>query len=131
MKISKLILTEFQECVLFHDWITLMPFVKEMTHHSPNELCSDLHQRINQKKQGMSSGFPDYEILIPNATHYGLFIEMKKSDKRNHAMPDHQVAWGERLKQRGYAHYFAFGFDDAKNIVENYLISVVNRVSYG
>jgi hypothetical protein len=115
------VLSEFQECVLFNNWIETMPMVKPFFHHSPNELCKEKHDAINMKKIGMSPGFPDYCIFIPGNHYKALFIEMKRSDRRNQEMNEEQVAWIIRLEEQGYMAKFAFGFEDAKRIVINYL----------
>lgn len=114
-------LSEFQECVRFTAWLEKLPRIKEMTHHSPNELCRDKTDAVKMKEIGMSNGFPDYFIAIPGNHYSGLFIEMKRRDKRNEVAPETQLGWINRLNNYGYFATFAFGAEDAKRIVINYI----------
>lgn len=114
-------LSEFQECVLFNDWLETVQVIKQMTNHSPNELCKTKHDAINMKKIGMSPGFPDYHIAIPSTHYHGLFIEMKKAGKQNHKKNESQDGWIERLNNHGYLAKYAYGFEDAQKIVLDYM----------
>jgi len=85
-------------------------------------------QAVIAKKLRSDRGLPDLMILEPNKYKYGLFIELKAEGVRlkNGDMPNNehireQAALLVRLWDRGYAAYFACGFDEAKEIIDEYL----------
>ena len=81
-------------------------------------------------------GFPDLQIMEPRGKYHGLFIELKAEGtdllkkkmvdaygypmwSTPHIREQHEML--EALEQRGYRAEFAIGFDDAKEIIDNYL----------
>jgi hypothetical protein len=74
---------------------------------------------------------PDIHVFEPRGQYAGLFIEMKrnlenkdifKKDgcvKSEYAEQYHKIL---ELKQKGYYCSFAFGFDDARRILDEYLL---------
>ena len=88
------------------------------------------------KKLRSGRGFPDLQIMEPRNGYHGLFIELKAEgtdllkkrmvDKDGYPMwaSDHikeQHEMIERLNELGYKAEFAIGWDEAKNIIDNYL----------
>jgi len=90
-------------------------------------------QRMKAKRTGYIAGFPDLFIYEPRGGYNGLALELKTlkespykkngqykklynegGDKHN------QVEWINRLCVRNYEAYFAVGFDDAKEKIDNY-----------
>ena len=71
------------------------------------------------KMMGMSPGFPDLTIPIRSGGFGGLFIEMKR-ENTGRPTPE-QVEWIAFLREQGYWADFAYGFEQAKNIVIQYL----------
>lgn len=98
-------------------------------------------QAMKQKRQnGGRRGWPDMFIaeVRPrpkyidengDQPYYGLFIELKKdgthiTKKDGSWTSDHireQAKMLTMLKLRGYAAYFAVGFEEAKQIIDDYL----------
>lgn len=96
-------------------------------------------QAIKQKRQnGGRRAWPDMFIAEPIEVDFGeptwrryagLFLELKKEGTRIHKKngkwaSDHIAEQAEilnQLKFRGYVAKFAVGFDEAKNIIDNYL----------
>lgn len=97
-------------------------------------------QAIKQKKQnGGLRGWPDLFVAEPklkagfsDTWHYeslGLFIELKKSGTRlkkkdgswasSHLEEQNEMM--SKLQRKGYAAYFAVGYDEAKEIIDDYL----------
>lgn len=85
-----------------------------------------------RNKQIQKNGFkvPDLIILQPNSQCHGLFLELKiespytkkgqiKSSTNNHLFGQ-EIAI-ERLNNLGYFATFAVGFEQAKNIIDDYL----------
>jgi len=87
-------------------------------------------QAIKQKRQnGGLRGWPDMFIAEPRNGQHGLFIELKKSGTRlkkkdgswaSSHLEEQNVMLNE-LGKRGYAAYFAVGFDEAKDIIDDYM----------
>lgn len=76
-----------------------------------------------------SRAWPDIFIPEPRGQYFGLYIELKKDDvylfkrdgsfKTDHYREQHEMLM--KLKNRGYKAVFAFGFEQAKNIIDEYL----------
>ena len=71
------------------------------------------------KKQGMALGFPDIFIPMPNKTHAGLFIEMKR--RKGGVVSDNQNKWIKILNDAGYYAVVCWGFDEARKVIDEYL----------
>ena len=96
-------------------------------------------QAIRQKRlNGGRRSWPDMFIAEPRTVkkdgdkfyYAGLFIELKKAGTRIYRKDGRLVSDAhireqfdmlEQLRQRGYMAEFACGFDEAKNIIEEYL----------
>lgn len=86
---------------------------------SANGGSRNLFEAMKLKRMGVSSGFPDIEIPLPVPGYHGLYIEMKR--KKGSKVSDNQIEWLTYLRERGYYAEVAYGFDEAKQIVEYYL----------
>jgi hypothetical protein len=85
-------------------------------------------QAVIAKKLRSDRGLPDLMIFEPNKYQKGLFIELKAAGVRLKSgdLPNtehirEQTALLLRLCDRGYAASFACGFDEAKEIIDEYL----------
>lgn len=85
-------------------------------------------QAVIAKQLRSSKGLPDLMIFEPNDLYHGLFLELKKEGTRlnNGKMPNtkhirEQKDILNKLWSLGYAAGFACGFDEAKNIIDEYL----------
>jgi len=84
---------------------------------------------VKASKLRSSSGFPDIVIYEPRGRYYGLFIELKKEGlklykKNGEFKTPHlqvQASMISQLLKRGYFASFACGFDDAKDIIDEYM----------
>ena len=88
-------------------------------------------QATKQKRQnGGRRAWPDMFIAEPRGVNAGLFIELKRDGtrilKKNgelvadaHIREQNEVLC--ELAKRGYSAWFAVGFDQAKEIIDNYL----------
>jgi len=117
-------MTEYDECVALHDWLTL----KKIKHaHIPNEtFTKSWSQKAKNKNVGVSSGFPDYCIVIGNQL---IFIEMKKAPGKrggnNGSVTSvEQLEWLQALDQcNGVSAYVCRGFEEAKKVIDGYINS--------
>ena len=72
------------------------------------------------KAEGVRKGICDLCFCLPNKKFHGLFIEMKAQTKQAR-LSDAQKVWINRLNEAGYLAVVAFGFIQAKEIIEKYL----------
>ena len=92
-------------------------------------------QAVSMKHLRSDRGWPDIFIAEPRGEYHGLFIELKaegtKLYKKNGdpATPhiEEQLYCLLQLKKRGYQTAFAIGFDNAKQIMDEYLTSLVKK----
>jgi hypothetical protein len=86
--------------------------------HVPNE-SSSKKQGVKNKRAGTSKGVPDYLVLLPGSGV--LWLELKRV-KGGRVSPE-QKEWVEALnKLPGQFAYVAYGFEDAKRLVEKHLV---------
>jgi len=86
-------------------------------------------QAVSMKNMKSGSGWPDLFIAEPKLNWHGLFIELKKSGEKlfkrdGTPVTEHvkdQMAMISKLNNKGYLATFAIGFDQAKEIIDQYL----------
>ena len=76
------------------------------------------------KSEGVRAGFPDMILTLPNNKYHSLFIELKAKTKTAR-VSDSQKIWLERLNGCGYLAQVAYGFEEAKQLIEDYLTNKV------
>lgn len=85
---------------------------------------------IQKKQNGGLRGWPDMFIAEPRNGYLGLFIELKKEGTKlkkvmyNTWASDHIEEQAEvlnALNEKGYYATFAIGFDEAKELVDDYM----------
>jgi len=98
------------------------------------DLAADLKLSIGQARKHKAlhpnRGYPDLLIAEPRGEHHALFIELKRPGTRIYKKDGTLVAdqhireqfdMLEQLRRKGYVAEFACGFDEAKEIIDNYL----------
>lgn len=95
-----------------------------------------IHIGARHKRMRSSRGLPDLFIAHPivsetRRSYNGLFIEIKQASVRlkngSIARSDHHNEQAEilyRLKQKGYAATFGCGFQECKEIIDNYMLGM-------
>lgn len=111
---KKTIPSELYECKRFISWLRSKSY--RFT-HVPNESFSK-RQGLKNKSLGVSAGFPDYIVLLPNKKL--LFIEMKRSRPARSKVSPEQKLWLEALTLAGFPSMVCYGFEEAKRFVETY-----------
>lgn len=91
-------------------------------HSSQNGLAaSSKGEAQRAKAAGMCAGVPDICLPVPRGKYGGLYIELKrKSGKRSDLSPA-QLEWLQGLCDNGFRAEVAFGWEQAKNIILDYL----------
>ena len=72
------------------------------------------------KQEGVRAGVPDLFLPAPAGEWHGLFIEMKKKDRKNKPTKE-QKMWIDALQEQGYRAEVAYGADAAIKILKDYL----------
>lgn len=70
------------------------------------------------KAEGVKSGVPDLCLPVARGEYHGLFIEMKAGRNKPTAP---QVQWHMRLSQQGYRVAVCWGWEAAREVIEEYL----------
>lgn len=79
----------------------------------------DAREGAHLKKLGVRAGVPDLFLPVPRGAYHGLFIEMKR-EKGGRTSKDQEM-WLLALGSKGYATYVANGFEEARQMLEEYL----------
>jgi hypothetical protein len=86
-------------------------------------------QAMKMKRTQMKErGYPDLWVSLPKGRYHGLYLELKvttpyKKDgtlKKNEHLEEQQEMH-DRLNQLGYKATFGVGFDECKEILDNYI----------
>ena len=101
------------------------PAAYEHMLHVPNGLISTGRHVNALKRQGLKPGVPDYFIAIPVGRYHGLWLELKT---HNGKVRREQTEWLERLTKQDYACVIAYGWDAARQCIEQYLCGDVDRL---
>lgn len=76
------------------------------------------HQLVNMRKRGYNNGVPDIIVFEPRGDSHGLCLELKS--KTGRIRPAQRVFIAD-LKGRGYTATVAYSYEDAKEVIDNYL----------
>ena len=87
--------------------------------HTPNGGGRSLGEGYNFKKMGVKKGYPDLILDIAKGGYHGLRIELKKV-KGSRTTPE-QLERLEMLNAEGYYAVIAKGFDEAIQIILDYM----------
>lgn len=86
--------------------------------HIPNENTAGIKWGIRNRQLGVKSGVPDLMLPIPAKGYHGLFVEMKTAHGK---LSENQKKWLSALEIFGYRAVVAYGWQDAKNKIVEYL----------
>lgn len=104
---------EFNEGVRLHQWLSR----RDIPHtHVANETGGNMRQGVLNKKLGVSAGFPDLLIFLPNGNN--VAIELKEPSGKNKATTQ-QWAWLTLLAKHGFYTSVAFGAEKAIEFLIN------------
>lgn len=123
-----LIPTENQEQRALVKWLSYHPIVRNYFCKNNNEGKRTPLQGRNLKLMGLRPGVSDLLLYYPSNSFHGLFLEVKKNRKYTPSEMRQdswlaQIEFLERIKEVGYAGEFCYGFEDGKEIIENYLLT--------
>lgn len=109
-------------------WLKLQhPRVSQCVVKIDNEGRRSIGGHVKAKKMGLHVGAADLFIAWPTRTYHGLWLEVKPDKwKPYHTKKDrleNQKAFLEKMQRRGYCAVLGVGFDNCKQIINNYLNS--------
>ena len=70
------------------------------------------------KREGVKRGVPDLCLPVARCGLHGLYLELKAADGR---LSDEQKRWRDMLTAQGYGVAVVYGFEAAKEVLEDYL----------
>jgi len=114
--------TEAQEQICLFQWAMYheQRFSElRLLHHVPNGGRRDKKEAISLKRQGVKAGVPDLVLPSPHGGYCGLYIELKVGKNKTTAK---QNEWIELLKEQNYFVVVCYGWREAADTIENYLI---------
>jgi len=115
--------TEHQEqCALF-EWAALAEAQHPelaMLFAVPNGGARHPAVAAQLKAEGVKAGVPDIFLAVARGRWHGLFVELKRADRSNHATSA-QRAWIEMLRRYGYSAVVAYGCVEAQQAIMSYL----------
>lgn len=92
----------------------------------PNGGSRNYLEAVALKKSGLLAGVPDLCVPIPSCGHHSLYIELKRRTKYAKVSDEQKEVIG-RLNELGHLAVVCYGFDEAKQVVEDYLGNVPCR----
>jgi hypothetical protein len=116
-----LIVSEYEECKTFMDWVNLNPALAQFMIKNTNEGQYTPWFVKALIRIGMRPGLPDYHLPLKNDRFMGLWIEMKRKDEQDKKKKAEQDAWIARLNKIGHYATYAYGADEAIRITNQYL----------
>ena len=120
--------TEHLEQVTLISWYR-RTYKNELLIAIPNGGKRHIKTAVAMKQEGVSKGFPDLFLPVPNSKFYGLFIEMKR--QKGGIVSKEQKSWLEYLNSVGYQATVCKGFLEAKEVIECYLKDITQTIKNG
>lgn len=90
--------------------------------HPPNGGSRNAIEGAKFKRMGVKKGILDIIIPMARKSFYGLVIELKRVDGKMSDVSEEQWEWLYFFKAQNWSAYVAFGFEQAKSIVKEYLM---------
>ena len=117
---KNIIALEYQEGINLMQWALYHPIAKNHLIHIPNEGKRSWKEGKKKKQEGIKSGVSDYFLAYPSNNKHGLWIELKRRSKQA-KLTENQAIWLVRMEKSGYATKVAYGWEEAKKFILEYL----------
>lgn len=108
------------QCALF-DWAKLNETATPelaLLYATPMGGKRPIKTAIRMKKEGAKAGIPDITLPVPVDRYHGLYIELKVGKNKPTSA---QQWWHDKLREQGYGVYVAYGWEDARDTILEYL----------
>lgn len=113
--------TESQQQIWLFEWAyTLSTRYPELDlmYHVPNGGLRSKATAGRLKAEGVKPGVPDVVLPVARKGFNGLYIEMKAAKGK---LSDPQKKWIEALKKQGYYVMVCYSFNEAADVISDYL----------
>ena len=120
---------EHQNQTQFHTWFCYQyPKYINNFNSSLVGVRLPIQAAVRAKAVGVRKGWPDIQIMIPNAFYNGLFIEMKSiiDGKRGVVKPE-QKAVHAALTEQGYLVRICYSSTEAEQVFKEYVRYVIPK----
>ncbi len=109
-----------EQISLFHwaTWLSGTYPVLNLMHHIPNGGKRDKATAKRLKAEGVKAGVPDICLPCPSGGFHGLYIELKAGKNKT---TDYQDEWLEALSKQGYKTAVCYGWEQASEVILNYI----------
>ena len=91
----------------------------DLMHHIPNGGKRSKSEAARFKAQGVKAGVPDIFLPCARGDYHGLYIELKRT--KGGKLSAAQKGWINALRGQGYKVIVCYGFDEAREVIINYL----------
>jgi hypothetical protein len=122
---QEMIATEHQEHFALMNWIRTQPIIRDVIIHIANEGKRNPREGNKLKRMGLRAGVFDFFLPIPTNLYHGLWVELKR--RKGSKISNEQLEWWHKMKSLNYGAYFAYGWEEAKDIILLYLSSGIAR----
>ena len=112
-------MTEHQIQSLLFKWFKLQ-HPKLVMFAIPNAAKRSYAQASYMKSEGLVAGIADIFLMCPKSSYHGMFIELKSAKGK---LSDSQKEFMGLAILMGYKAVVCYGFDEAKDAINNYLQS--------
>ena len=107
-----------EQCALMQ-WAALQDIAElDLLHAIPNGGWRHAATAGRLRAEGVKPGVPDLCLPVPRGGYHGLYIELKVGRNKPTA---HQQAWIKALRDRGYRVEVCWGWEAARDVIEEYL----------
>ena len=96
----------------------------KLLYHVPNGGKRDVKTGRALKRQGVKAGVPDLCLPVARGGYHGLYIELKVGKNKTTRK---QEGWIAALRQQGNYVSVCYGWEEAKETIENYLDEKLGR----
>ena len=100
-------------------WPDLAPMMYHIINESGGMGSSQYGSALN--RLGRKKGVPDWPVMIPKNGYHGLYIELKRSRKRDSSVDKEQVKFLLQAESLGYKCVICYGYKAALHVIEEYL----------
>lgn len=120
-------LSEDDICTEIVAWSKYVIAMRDVLVHIANERKTSVQHHMKLKKMGVRKGVSDFFLPVPCGSYCGLWVEVKKSlkkdtpDNRDKKLKTEQKDWLNKMNDRGFIGVATFGYDETKNVFEQYL----------
>lgn len=91
-----------------------------LLYHVPNGGHRSKAEAGRFRAEGVKAGVPDLCLPVARGDYHGLYIELKR--QKGGRISENQKRWLAALQEQGYFVAVCFGWEEAANVIEKYLI---------